>query len=73
MSDDKIKDLADEGLTDRIKGTGNVVGGRARSAVAGATGDTGEQIKGKVQEIKGKVQQAIGKAKQHADDEDPQD
>jgi hypothetical protein len=30
-SDRKNKDLAAEGLTDRIEGTGNVVGGRARS------------------------------------------
>ena len=41
MSDDKNKkkDLATEGLKDRVKGAGNVVGGpgaRARSAAPGA-------------------------------------
>ena len=41
--------------------------GRVRSAVGGATGDTGEQVKGKAQEIKGRVKQAVGKAKQRVD------
>jgi uncharacterized protein YjbJ (UPF0337 family) len=63
----------DRGLTDRIKGTGNVVGGRARGAYGGAAGDLGEQVKGKAQEIKGKVQQAIGKAKRRSNDDDTQD
>ncbi|HYC33209.1 MAG TPA: CsbD family protein [Gemmatimonadales bacterium] len=61
------KDLASEGAKDRLEGAGNQVGGRIRNAVGGATGDTGEQLKGKAQEIKGKVQDAIGKAKQDSD------
>ena len=65
MSDKK--DLATEGGKDRLKGTAKVVEGRVRSAVGGATGDTGEQLKGKAQEIKGKAQQAFGKAKQDLD------
>jgi uncharacterized protein YjbJ (UPF0337 family) len=65
MADDK--DLATEGAEDRLKGAGNQVGGRIRNAVGGATGDTGEQLKGKAQEVKGKVQDAVGKAKQRLD------
>lgn len=61
------KDLATEGDKDRIEGAGNVVGGRVRNAVGGATGDNSEQAKGKAQEIKGKVQDAVGKAKQRLD------
>ncbi len=49
------------------KGAAKVVEGRVRSAVGGAAGDTGEQVKGKAQEIKGKAQQAVGKAKQRLD------
>jgi uncharacterized protein YjbJ (UPF0337 family) len=63
------KDLATEGLEDELKGTAKRVEGRVRSAVGGATGDTGEQVKGKFQDIKGKVQQGIGRAKQDADPE----
>jgi uncharacterized protein YjbJ (UPF0337 family) len=62
MSDKK--DLATEGAKDRLKGTAKQVEGRIRSAVGGATGDTGEQLKGKAQEIKGKAQEKFGKAKQ---------
>ncbi|MBA3259862.1 MAG: CsbD family protein [Gemmatimonadales bacterium] len=65
MADDK--DLATEGGKDRVEGAGNVVGGRIRNAVGGATGDNSEQVKGKAQEVKGKVQDAIGKAKQRLD------
>jgi uncharacterized protein YjbJ (UPF0337 family) len=61
------KDLATEGGKDRLKGTAKVVEGRVRSAMGGATGDTGEQLKGKAQEIKGKAQEKIGKAKQELD------
>ncbi len=61
------KDLATEGGEDRLKGVAKVVEGRVRSAVGGATGDTGEQVKGKAQELKGKAQQALGKAKQRLD------
>jgi uncharacterized protein YjbJ (UPF0337 family) len=41
--------------------------GRMRIAVGGATGNTGEQLKGKAQEMKGKAQQGIGRTKQRAD------
>jgi uncharacterized protein YjbJ (UPF0337 family) len=61
------KDLATEGTKDRIKGAGNVVGGRIKNAAGAVTGDTKEQLKGKVQELKGKAQDAWGKAKQDAD------
>ena len=61
------KDMATEGTEDRLKGAGNQAGGRIRNAVGGATGDTGEQVKGKAQEIKGKVQDALGRAKQESD------
>jgi uncharacterized protein YjbJ (UPF0337 family) len=63
------KDMATEGAKDRLKGTGKQVEGRIRSAVGGATGDTGEQVKGKAQEIKGKVQEKFGRAKQDLDPE----
>jgi uncharacterized protein YjbJ (UPF0337 family) len=61
------KDLATEGLKDELKGTAKKVEGRIRSAVGGASGDTGEQVKGKAQEIKGKVQQGVGRTKQRSD------
>ncbi len=61
------KDLATEGAEDRLEGAGNVVGGRVRNAVGGATGNSSEQVKGKAQELKGKMQDAIGKAKQKLD------
>jgi uncharacterized protein YjbJ (UPF0337 family) len=61
------KDMADEGTKDRLEGAGDQVGGRIRSTVGAATGDTSEQVKGKAQEIKGKVKDAIGKAKQRND------
>jgi uncharacterized protein YjbJ (UPF0337 family) len=67
MSDKK--DLASEGVKDRLKGAGKQVEGRVRSTIGGATGDTGEQLKGKGQEIKGRAQQEIGKTKQDLDPE----
>ena len=63
------KDMATEGMKDRLKGAAKQAEGRIRSTVGGASGDTSEQVKGKAQEIKGKVQQEIGKAKQRADPE----
>jgi uncharacterized protein YjbJ (UPF0337 family) len=57
------KDMATEGAKDRLKGTAKQVEGRIRSAVGGATGDTGEQLKGKGQEM----QEKFGKAKQDLD------
>jgi uncharacterized protein YjbJ (UPF0337 family) len=63
------KDLATEGVNDRVKGTAKELEGRVRNTVGAATGDTSEQVKGKAEEIKGKIQQGIGKAKQDADPE----
>jgi uncharacterized protein YjbJ (UPF0337 family) len=61
------KDLATEGEKDRIDGTGDVVEGRIRNVVGGATGDSSEQIKGKAKELGGKAKQALGKTKQKLD------
>jgi uncharacterized protein YjbJ (UPF0337 family) len=61
------KDLANEGRTDRLAGTGDVVEGRIRNVVGGATGNTREQLKGKAKELAGKAKQAIGKAKEKLD------
>jgi uncharacterized protein YjbJ (UPF0337 family) len=40
-----------------------------RNAAGGLTGDTSEQVHGKVDELKGKAQRKIGNAEQDADDE----
>jgi uncharacterized protein YjbJ (UPF0337 family) len=61
------KDLATEGAEDRLEGTGDVVEGRVRNAVGGATGNTKEQLKGKAKELGGKAKQKIGKMKEDAD------
>jgi uncharacterized protein YjbJ (UPF0337 family) len=61
------KDLATEGAEDRLEGTGDVIEGRIRNAVGGATGNTSEQVKGKAKELGGKAKKAIGKLKQNAD------
>jgi uncharacterized protein YjbJ (UPF0337 family) len=61
------KDLATEGAEDRLEGTGDVIEGRIRNAVGGATGNTSEQLKGKAKELRGKAKRAIGKKKQDAD------
>jgi uncharacterized protein YjbJ (UPF0337 family) len=61
------KDLATEGAEDRLEGTGDVIEGRIRNAVGGATGNTKEQLKGKAKELGGKAKQKIGKVKQDAD------
>ena len=61
------KDLATQGAKDRLEGTGDVIEGRIRNAVGGATGNTSEQIKGKAKELGGKAKKAVGKMKQNAD------
>jgi uncharacterized protein YjbJ (UPF0337 family) len=61
------KDLATEGAEDRLEGTGDVIEGRVRNAVGGATGNTKEQLKGKAKELGGKAKQTMGKIKQDAD------
>jgi uncharacterized protein YjbJ (UPF0337 family) len=65
MSDHK--DLATEGAKDRVEGTADVVEGRVRNAVGGATGDSSEQLKGKAKELAGKAKQAAGKMKEKLD------
>ena len=40
------KDLATEGAADEMEGTADVIKGRVRNAVGGATGKTSEQVKG---------------------------
>jgi uncharacterized protein YjbJ (UPF0337 family) len=67
MRDRDRKDLANEGAEDRLEGTGDVVEGRIRNVVGGATGDSSEQLKGKAKELGGKAKQKIGKMKQKAD------
>jgi uncharacterized protein YjbJ (UPF0337 family) len=61
------RDMATEGLKDRLKGGAKQVEGRVLSTVGSASGDTGEDLKGKAQELKGKVQEKLGRAKQNAD------
>ena len=41
------KDLATEGAKDQLKGATKEAEGRIRSTVGAATGNTGEQVKGK--------------------------
>jgi uncharacterized protein YjbJ (UPF0337 family) len=65
MSDKK--DLATDGAADELEGTGDVIKGRVRNAVGGATGNTSEQIKGKAEELGGKAKQALGRVKQRSD------
>lgn len=62
-------DLGSDGLENQIKGAGKELGGKLRNAVGGLTGDTSEQVHGKVDELKGKAQRKIGNAEQDADDE----
>ena len=61
------KDMATEGAEDRIEGTGDVIEGRIRNTVGGATGNSTEQVKGKAKELGGKAKRAVGKAKQRLD------
>ena len=49
-------------LEDRVGGTMKQVKGKANDTMGALKGDTGQQIKGKVQKAVGKVQDAIGKA-----------
>ena len=64
--------MAEEAAEDwevELEGTADVIKGRVRNAVGGATGKTGEQLKGKAEELGGKAKQAIGKMKQRSDPE----
>ena len=61
------KDMATEGVEDEAEGTADVIKGRIRNVVGGATGDSSEQLKGKAKELAGKAKQQVGKAKQKLD------
>jgi uncharacterized protein YjbJ (UPF0337 family) len=63
------KDLNERGLENQVKGGAKELGGKLRNAAGGLTGDTSEQVHGKVDELKGKAQRKIGNAEQDADDE----
>jgi len=60
-------DLSRKGAEDQIKGAGNEFKGRVKDAAAGLTGDTREQIEGKVDKLKGKVQRKIGESESDVD------
>jgi uncharacterized protein YjbJ (UPF0337 family) len=57
----KSKDLTQDGIKNSARGKKNVVKGRVEDALGGLTGDTGLQLKGKLNQAKGKVQDAVGK------------
>lgn len=61
------KNLTDEGLENRLKGTAKNVEGHIRSAVGGLTDDKSEQLKGEAQKLKGKLQDKLGEAQIDAD------
>jgi len=63
MSDDLNRDGADN----QVEGLGKQVEGRVRSAVGGLTGDSKEQLKGKVKDMEGQAQRKIGEAEQDLD------
>ncbi|HTI62748.1 MAG TPA: CsbD family protein [Gemmatimonadaceae bacterium] len=60
-------DIDRDGLKNQVKGTGKEAEGRIRNSVGGLTGDTSEQIRGKVEELKGKAQRRIGDAEIDSD------
>jgi len=49
--------------SDMVEGTIDEFGGKAKSAVGSAFGDTKTEASGKLDEVKGKVQDAYGKAR----------
>jgi uncharacterized protein YjbJ (UPF0337 family) len=61
------KTLTEKGVEHSTRGKVNKVKGRIKDGAGGLTGDTGMQIKGKVQAAKGAVQDAVGKAERKAD------
>jgi uncharacterized protein YjbJ (UPF0337 family) len=65
--DEKNRDLTDEGVDNRLKGTAKNVEGHIRSAVGGLTDDRSEQVKGEAQKLKGHMQDKLGKAEIDAD------
>jgi uncharacterized protein YjbJ (UPF0337 family) len=54
-------DMADE---DVMAGKVKQVKGKANDIAGAVTGDTAQQIKGKVQKVVGKIQEGLGKATQ---------
>jgi uncharacterized protein YjbJ (UPF0337 family) len=60
-------DLGTDGLENQAKGAAKEVGGKARNAVGGLTGDTSEQLKGKAKEVEGKAQRKVGEAETNVD------
>jgi uncharacterized protein YjbJ (UPF0337 family) len=60
-------DLNRKGAEDQIKGAGNEFKGRVKDAVGGLTGDSSQQIEGKVDKLKGKVQRKIGESETDVD------
>jgi uncharacterized protein YjbJ (UPF0337 family) len=60
-------DIDRDGLKNQVKGTGKEAEGRIRNSIGGLTGDTSEQIRGKVEELKGKAQRRIGDAEIDSD------
>ena len=68
MADDIDRDdMNRDGIENQIKGAGKQAEGKIRNSVGGLTGDTSEQIRGKVQELKGKAQRRIGEAEVDSD------
>ena len=53
-------------LEDRVGGKMKQAKGKANDTMGALKGDTGQQIKGKVQKAAGKVQDAFGKADDQA-------
>ena len=58
------------GQEDIAAGKVKQIKGKANDVIGAIKGDTGQQIKGKVQNAVGKVQESIGKASSHKADKD---
>ena len=48
---------------DRIKGAATNIGGKAKDAIGGLTGDTKTQTEGKLDQASGQLQNSLGSAK----------
>ena len=60
-------DLGTKGLENQVKGIAKQVEGRVRDAAADLTGDTSENLKGKLKRIEGEAQEKIGREQTRAD------
>jgi len=60
-------DLNRDGVDNQAEGLGKQVEGRVRNAVGGLTGDSKEQLKGKMKDVEGQAQRKIGEAEQDLD------